>query len=128
MGGPPGQPSYLNAVLGLRPRASLEDPDVLLRSLLAIEARQGRRRRVPGSARTLDLDLLAFGARVQGPPGAILPHPRMMARAFVLAPLAEVAPDWRHPTDGRRADAALAALGPLEAHGVRLSGVSWGPG
>ena len=63
---------------------------------------------------TLDLDLLAYGDRVQAPrPGAgpVLPHPRLAERAFVLLPLAEVAPDWRHPATGQPIQALIQALG-----------------
>jgi 2-amino-4-hydroxy-6-hydroxymethyldihydropteridine diphosphokinase len=58
----------------------------------------------------LDLDLLALGTRVITSPELRLPHPRMMERAFVLAPLCEIAPGWRHPLSEERACEALAAL------------------
>lgn len=111
VGGPAGQPHFLNGVIALMPRPGLETPRRLLAALHRVEARHGRVRRVPNAARTLDLDLLTFD-RVVVPGGRpTLPHPRMMERAFVLAPLLEVAPEWRHPVSGQRASAALARLG-----------------
>ena len=65
----------------------------------------GRTRSVANAARTLDLDLLAYHDLVRdfgSPP--LVPHPRMRERAFVLLPLREIAPDWRHPADGRGID------------------------
>ncbi len=109
-GGPPGQPDYLNAVVALDPSPSYHSPLELLRALLAIEQEAGRVRRIRWEARTLDLDLLAMGERILNSPELTLPHPRMMERAFVLAPLCEICPDWRHPKTGGVAEAALAAL------------------
>ena len=72
----------------------------------------GRVRTVPNAARMIDLDLLDYrGKTAAGGPGrAILPHPRMAARAFVLRPLADLAPAWRHPVSGTPIQALLAAL------------------
>ena len=68
-------------------------------------------RSVANAARTLDLDLLAYGDEVRA--GAVnLPHPRLQDRDFVLAPLADLAPDWRHPTLGKTAGELLANLPP----------------
>jgi 2-amino-4-hydroxy-6-hydroxymethyldihydropteridine diphosphokinase len=98
------QPDFINAVVVLDTRLAPRD---LLDELFAIEARFGRVRE-PGSVRnaprTLDLDLLMHGATVQDDPDLILPHPRMHERAFVLAPLAEIAPDLRIPGRGRVAE------------------------
>jgi 2-amino-4-hydroxy-6-hydroxymethyldihydropteridine diphosphokinase len=84
------QPDFVNAVAeietGLTARA-------LLDALLAIEARFGRTREAPGAARRLDLDLLLYADSVIDEPGLMVPHPRMHRRAFVLAPLAQIAPD-----------------------------------
>ena len=80
---------YLNAVA--RVRTSLA-PLALLRALQTIEARHGRERPYPRAPRTLDLDLLLHGSAVVDTPELRLPHPRLHERAFVLAPLAEVAP------------------------------------
>jgi 2-amino-4-hydroxy-6-hydroxymethyldihydropteridine diphosphokinase len=95
--GPPGQGPYLNAVAEIETTLA---PRVLLSALLAIERERGRDRtqEVRFGPRTLDLDLLAWGDAVPGGPAAIdvpgltVPHPRMHARAFVLEPLAELAP------------------------------------
>jgi 2-amino-4-hydroxy-6-hydroxymethyldihydropteridine diphosphokinase len=107
-GGPPGQPDYLNAVVALLPVCT--EPEQLLAGLLAIEREQGRVRRQPSAARTIDLDLLSWGSRVVVSETLILPHPRMMQRAFVLAPLCELYPAWRHPVSGVSACASLAGL------------------
>jgi len=83
----------------------------LLAALHAIEARFGRRRSVANAARVLDLDLLAYGRlQVCDDPALQLPHPRLQARAFVLLPLADVAPDWCHPSSGLSLDALRAAM------------------
>lgn len=88
------QPDYYN--LACRGRTSLSPLD-LLRALLRLEAELGRERPAPGAARTLDIDLLAYGDQVMETPELVLPHPRLHERAFVLTPLREVAPGWRHP-------------------------------
>ncbi|HYS51517.1 MAG TPA: 2-amino-4-hydroxy-6-hydroxymethyldihydropteridine diphosphokinase [Burkholderiales bacterium] len=80
----------------------------LLEALLAEERRFGRTRGFPNAPRTLDLDLLLYGDRVIAEPGLVVPHPRMHERAFVLAPLAEIAPEIAIPGMGRAA-ALLAA-------------------
>lgn len=110
VGGPAGQGDYLNAVVAVVPFA--EDPRTLLTELHALEAAQGRTRSVRWGPRTLDLDLLSWGRRVAATPELTLPHPRLEERAFVLAPLCEVAPDWRHPCSGESACALLQALPP----------------
>lgn len=124
VGGPPGQPAYRNAVVAVEPRPELGDAQAFLAALHRLEARFGRRRRIRWEARRLDLDLLAFGDEVRHQPGLRLPHPRMLERAFVLAPLLDVAPAWRHPADGR---AAVDALASLDASGVEVSEESWTP-
>ena len=95
------QPDFINAVVALD--TDLE-PLVLLRALLAVEARHGRVRSVPNAPRTLDLDLLLHGDRQQDEPELTLPHPRMHERAFVLLPLLEIAPDVRIPGLGAARD------------------------
>lgn len=92
------QPWYVNGVAAIRTRL---DPVGLLAALHAIEAGFGRRRAVRNEARVLDLDLIAYGAIVRrGPEPPILPHPRVAGRAFVLLPLEEIRPEWRHPESG----------------------------
>jgi 2-amino-4-hydroxy-6-hydroxymethyldihydropteridine diphosphokinase len=89
-------------------------PEALLAELQAIEAREGRVRSVPNAARTLDLDIIAMGDLVRDMPDPVLPHPRMQDRAFVLMPLADVAPGWVHPRTGKSIRALIAALPPQE--------------
>lgn len=95
--GPP-QPDYINACALIRTQL---DPLTLMRLLLQIEARFGRERRERWGARTLDLDLLLFNDLVFEHPTLQIPHPRMRDRAFVLVPLAEIAPDWIDPVSGK---------------------------
>jgi 2-amino-4-hydroxy-6-hydroxymethyldihydropteridine diphosphokinase len=95
VGGPSGQPNYLNAVAILE--TGLE-PMVVLRILQAIEDREGRVRSERNAPRTLDLDLLLYGEEVREIPGLVVPHPRLHERLFVLRPLADVAPDAVIPT------------------------------
>jgi 2-amino-4-hydroxy-6-hydroxymethyldihydropteridine diphosphokinase len=121
-GGPAGQPDYLNAVVTLAPFPAYHEPLKLLGALLAVEREAGRVRRIRWEARTLDLDLLALGERVVESPNLTLPHPRMMERAFVLAPLCEIAPSWRHPRDARRACDALATL---DTSALERTGLEW---
>lgn len=95
--GPP-QPAYLNGCVLLR--VQLTAPE-LLETLLAIEAKFGRVRRERWGPRTLDLDVLLFDNLILDTPTLQLPHPRMRERAFVLVPLAEIAPDWVEPISGK---------------------------
>jgi 2-amino-4-hydroxy-6-hydroxymethyldihydropteridine diphosphokinase len=78
-------------------------PLAVLEALFAIERSFGRTRGVPNAPRTLDLDLIAYGRQVREGPGLILPHPRAHERLFVMGPLAEIAPGWRHPVSGKTA-------------------------
>lgn len=112
----PGVPDYVNGVALLvpRPGAAAPDPATLLADLQAIEARFGRVRPYPNAPRTLDLDLLDLGGVVRDAPDPVLPHPRMVGRAFVLAPLCDIAPGWVHPLLGRTARDLLAELGRQE--------------
>ena len=115
---PPGAgPDYVNAVVGIETTLA---PDAVLTVLHGIERDSGRVRRERWAARILDLDLLALGDHILPDPAGfarwrdmpleeqtrhapdypVLPHPRMQDRAFVLKPLAEIAPEWRHPVTG----------------------------
>ncbi len=91
----PSDPRYVNAVARLDADAA---PRTLLAALMRIERAFGRTRSAQNAPRTLDLDLLAIDDRVVRASDLPLPHPRLHQRAFVLAPLLEVAPRWRHPT------------------------------
>lgn len=103
------QPWYVNAVAEISTDLSA---DALLAQLHEVEDAFGRVRTVPNAARLIDLDLLDFNGEIAvgGPGRATLPHPRMEGRAFVLKPLADLAPDWRHPRTGTSIQALLAAL------------------
>lgn len=107
VGVPDSQPPYLNAVAIGWSDAS---PRQLLEALLTIERDRGRQRPYLNAPRTLDLDLLLVGQLVIAEPDLVLPHPRLRERTFVLEPLAEVAPRWRHPLTGETAEEMLAAL------------------
>ena len=76
----------------------------LLNTLLTLETLHGRTRETELAPRTLDLDLLLYGDATISQPGLVIPHPRMHLRAFVLVPLAEIAPDTTIPGHGRAAD------------------------
>ena len=91
-----------------------EPPDAVLAQLLALERCFGRERSEPNAPRTLDLDLIAYGRQVLEGPDLVLPHPRAAERRFVMGPLAEIAPDWRHPVSGKTAQ-VLAAAAPVGA-------------
>lgn len=112
----PGAPWFVNGVARLE---GVAEPEALLAALHAIEAAHHRARPYPNAPRTLDLDLLDAGGALRDGPGLLLPHPRLQERAFVLRPLAEVAPLWRHPRTGQGVDALIARLPPQEIAPLR---------
>jgi len=111
----PADPPFVNAVACLE---SGLGPEALLAALHGVEAGFGRRRPAPNAPRTLDLDLLDYrglSRPVGGTGDVVLPHPRLASRDFVLRPLAEVAPGWRHPLSGDAVETLLTRLGQTAA-------------
>lgn len=104
---PSAQPWFVNAVALVGTDLG---PEPLLELLHGVEARLGRTRTAVNEPRAIDLDLLAHGDAVLSGPRVVLPHPRLHLRAFVLLPLREVAPHWRHPVTGEDVDSLIAAL------------------
>lgn len=107
--GPADQPWYVNAVAKARTRLAPED---LLRALHVVEAALGRVRGEKWGPRVIDLDLLLYNGIISQDPELILPHPEMHRRAFVLAPLAEIAPEAWHPALDMSAGELLRELDP----------------
>jgi len=122
--GPPGQGRYLNQVVLLRTGAH---PDALVATVQGIEAELGRTREVRWGPRTIDIDLLLCDGEVWETELATVPHPGLPERAFVLVPLAELLPAWRHPRTGVTVTEMLAAC---DATGVGRwpGGPAAGPG
>jgi len=102
------QPWFVNGVVAVE---TLLQPVELLGLLHDVEAEFGRTRKIRNEARILDLDLIAYhDCIMDGPEGPVLPHPRLHERAFVLLPLADIDPDWRHPVSGAAVADLIAAL------------------
>ena len=106
----PNVQEYRNGVVLVEAQLSPQD---LIQTLFTIEARFGRARGARNASRTLDLDLIAYGRVVSDDPALTLPHPRAHERLFVMGPLAEITPRWRHPVLGLTAQelAATASVG-----------------
>ncbi len=112
----PSDPPFLNGVAIV---STALGPHALMATLGRIEEAFGRRRGAANAPRTLDLDLIAYGREQGDCDGLILPHPRAAERLFVMGPLAEIAPDWRHPVSGTPARAlAMAATVGLDARRI----------
>ena len=107
------QPAFLNQVLLAKTDLP---PHALLDAVKAIELELGRKPTFRYGPRVIDIDILAYGNLVLKTPRLTIPHPRLAERAFVLVPLAEIAPDWRHPDTGLIASEMLAKVG---AEGVK---------
>jgi 2-amino-4-hydroxy-6-hydroxymethyldihydropteridine diphosphokinase len=107
----PADPPFINAVAELK--TGLQ-PVALIGILHQLETDFGRKRSAPNAPRPLDIDLLDYDGRIEaGPP--MLPHPRLERRGFVLVPLGEIAPAWRHPVSGKTAGELLYTLGEVGA-------------
>lgn len=91
------QPAFLNQAVAV---ATLLRPEALLAACLAVEQQAGRERRERWGSRTLDVDVLFYGAEIVTLPALRVPHPRLAGRRFALVPLAEIAPELRHPVLG----------------------------
>lgn len=104
----PADPEFVNAVAHIE---TLRSPHQLMELLHATEDFFGRTRGKKNAPRTLDLDLIDYDGRIErGPPE--LPHPRLADREFVLVPLQEIAPNWRHPATGQSIAEMLSTLAP----------------
>ena len=111
------QRPFWNAVAAIRWASSAA---ALLSALQGVERRVGRTKTFRNGPREIDIDILDLSGRRRARPDPILPHPRMAGRRFVLAPLAQIAPRWRHPILGVSATELLAEL-PERPRATRLS-------
>lgn len=102
------QPPFVNVVAEVKTKLL---PGELMRTLLLIEKAFGRVRKTKWEPRSLDLDLIDYGGLISDAPHLMLPHPWMHERAFVLKPLQDVAPGWRHPDTGQSIGTLLETVG-----------------
>lgn len=109
-------PDYLNAVCLFDTELSAK---ALHQVLMKMETEAGRVRMTPNAPRVLDLDLLFYGSQIISNADLIVPHPRLQSRAFVLVPLAEIAPDWKHPELKKNIREMLSLLSAVELSGVK---------
>ena len=117
----PSDPPFINAVATI---GKVSGPVALMDKLESIERTFGRVRGARNAPRTLDLDLIDYDGRVEnGPP--ILPHPRAHERVFVLVPIMDIAPDWRHPVSGKSVTEMIAALPGTARTDVTPIGTLW---
>lgn len=107
VGGPQGQPLYLNAAIRVKTTLT---PEQLLQRTQQVEHQLGRRRTIRNAPRPIDIDILLIGDLIRDSPDPVIPHPRMHQRGFVLRPLADIAPEVVHPTSGSAVINLLAAL------------------
>jgi 2-amino-4-hydroxy-6-hydroxymethyldihydropteridine diphosphokinase len=113
----PADPPFVNAAAEIETSLA---PDALMRELESVEVAFGRIRTHANAPRTLDIDLLDYNGLVRER-DPTLPHPRMDTRAFALIPLADIAPEWRHPVSGQTVGALIAALPEMERMLERLA-------
>jgi len=104
---PSDQPDYINGAVLMDGTAT---PAWLLAELHKIEAQAGRQRSIVNAARPLDLDIIDMAGLIRPSPDPILPHPRAHLRSFVLRPIADILPTWRHPSLGLSTTELLASL------------------
>ena len=111
------QDDFINAVMAI---ASSLEPFVLLKQLAALEQKYKRVRTIKNGPRTLDLDIITCGDIISNDPVLTLPHPRAQERAFVLVPLAEIAPELIFPDTKHSVQDLVAGLSAEDVAGVRL--------
>lgn len=114
-----GQPAYVNVACSMW---TALDRFELLHRVIGAEADLGRRRAFPSAPRTLDIDILMYGSNVLSSPSLTLPHPEVARRAFVLAPLDDIAPWLVHPRTGETVQAMLRRLPAAQRQSVRRIG------
>jgi 2-amino-4-hydroxy-6-hydroxymethyldihydropteridine diphosphokinase len=96
--GEKNQADFLNQVMLIE---TIQSPQSLLQAILSIEEKGGRKRTVKNAPRTIDIDILFYDSLILEEPGLTIPHPRIAERRFVLEPMNEISPDFRHPILGK---------------------------